>query len=109
MIVAGLLLRLIVCYINGCTAVLSGFGTSYLLWLPVVWYDALVLDCLWFCHSKRCIITGTEDLKDSYHDYMFHIKKGSCAGMLIGLPCCREKDFPALCLLREVGKRRWHR
>ena len=87
MIVVGILLGLIVRYANGCTTFLSGFGVSYLLWAIVDWYDALILDCIWFCHSKRCVIPGTEDLVDSYHDYMFHIK-GSCAGMLLGLPSC---------------------
>ncbi len=95
MIVVGLLMGLIVRYINGCTTFLSGFGVSYLLWTIVDWYDAFVLDCLWFCHSKRCIIPGTEDLSDAYHDYMFHIK-GSCAGMLIGLPCCLIAGLIAL-------------
>ena len=95
MIVVGLLLGLIVLYVNGCTTFLSGFGVSYLLWTIVDWYDALILDCLWFCHSKRCIIPGTEDLTDAYHDYMFHIN-GSCAGMLISLPCCLIAGIVAL-------------
>ncbi len=95
MIIVGLLMGLIVRYVNGCTTFLSGFGVSYLIWTIVDWYDALVLDCLWFCHSKRCIIPGTEDLTDAYHDYMFHIK-GSCVGMLIGLPCCLIAGLIAL-------------
>ena len=87
LLVAGVLLGLIVRYINGCTDFLSGFGTAYLLWAVVDWYDALLLDCVWFCHSKRCVLPGTEDLTAAYHDYLFHLK-GSCAGMLIGLPGC---------------------
>lgn len=95
MVVVGLLLGLIVRYINGCATFLSGFGVSYLLWTIADRYDALILDCLWFCHSKRCVIPGTEDLTDAYHDYWFHIK-GSCAGMLIGLPCCLIAGLIAL-------------
>ena len=87
MLVLGLLLGLLVRYANGCMSFLSGVWISYLLWVIVDWYDALILDCVWFCHSKRCIIPGTEDLTEAYHDYMFHIK-GSCIGMLFGLPCC---------------------
>ena len=83
----GLLLGLLMRCANGCTGFLSGFGTAYLLWLIVDWYDALIVDCVLFCHSKRFVIPGTEDLTDAYHDYMFHIK-GSCFGILIGLPCC---------------------
>ncbi len=72
-------------YANDCTGFLSGFGVYFLLWLAVDWYDALIVDCVLFCHCKRFVIPGTEDLTKAYHDY--HIK-GSCFGMLIGLPCC---------------------
>lgn len=72
---------------NGAVTFLSGFVTSFLLWLVVDWYNALVIDCLWFCHSKRCIIPGTEDMTAAYHDYGFHIRQ-SCIGIFIGLPVC---------------------
>ena len=72
---------------NGAVTFLSGFVTSFLLWLVVDWYDALVIDCLWFCHSKRCIIPGTEYMTAAYHDYGFHIRQ-SCIGIFIGLPVC---------------------
>ena len=55
--------------------------------LVVDWYDALVIDCLWFCHSKRFVISGTEDMTAAYHDYGFHIRQ-SCIGIFIGLPVC---------------------
>ena len=87
MIAFGIIIGLIVRYINGCTTFISGFGVAYLIWTIVDWYDAFILDCVWFCHSKRCVVPGTEDLVDAYHDYMFRIK-GSAVGMLIGLPCC---------------------
>ncbi len=87
MLVLGVLMGLLMHYANGCATFFSAFGTSYLLWLIVDWYDALIIDCVLFCHSKRFIIPGTEDLTDAYHDCKFHIK-GSCFGMLIGLPCC---------------------
>lgn len=72
---------------NGADTFRSGFVTSYQLWLVVDWYDALAVDCLWFCHSRRCVIPGTEDMTEAYHDYGFHIRQ-SCIGMLIGLPEC---------------------
>ena len=87
MLVLGLLIGLLMRCANGCAGFLSGFGTAYLLWLIVDWYDALIVDCVLFCHSRRFVIPGTEDLSEAYHDYMFHIK-GSRFGMLIGLPCC---------------------
>jgi len=37
-------------------------------------FDALVIDTLWFCHSKWWKIPGTEDMTEAYHDYAFHWK-----------------------------------
>ena len=71
--------------LNGARTFWQGFGLTYGLWAVVAWYDALVLDCLWFCHSKKARIPGTEDLEDAYHDYWFHIRM-SCLGMVLGLP-----------------------
>lgn len=71
---------------NGADTFLKGFGISYLIWFIIDWYDALVLDCIWFCHSKKVRIPGTEDMTE-YRDYLFHIKQ-SCIGMLLGLPAC---------------------
>ena len=58
----------------------KGFRDAYLIWLTIDWYDALVLDCIWFCHSKKVRIPGTEDMEE-------YIKQ-SCIGMLLGLPAC---------------------
>ena len=77
----------LVYWLNGCRNFLSGFLVSYGLWLIVDWYDALILDCPWFCNSKTCVLPGTEDMVEEYHDYMHHIK-GSITGMIIGLPVC---------------------
>ena len=71
---------------NGANTFLKGFGYSYLLWAIINWWDALVIDCLWFCHSKRVIIKGTEGMKE-YKDYWFHIK-GALIGCLYGIPAC---------------------
>ena len=70
--------------VNHAATFLQGFGYTYIIWLAITWYDALILDCGWFCHSKRMRIPGTEDMKE-YHDYLFHIK-ASAIGTLIGLP-----------------------
>ena len=42
----------------------------------IIWnfYDAFILDCLIFCHTKIFVIPGTEDMVDEYHNYWFHIK-----------------------------------
>jgi hypothetical protein len=80
-------LALILVYVNKAGTFWEGFYLSYALWLVVDWFDAIILDCVWFCHSKRAMIPGTEDMTDEYHNYMFHIK-ASLSGMLIGLPVC---------------------
>ena len=73
-------------YVNGDTTFWQGFRDSYLIWLVIAWWDALVVDCGWFCHSSRSRIPGTEDMPD-YHDYLFHLQQ-SCIGSAIGLPVC---------------------
>lgn len=82
-IIASVVMR----FINGYTDFLTGFKYSYLLWTIVNWYDALIMDCLWFCHDKRFIFKGTEDMEKDYHDYWFHIK-GAIIGQVIGLVAC---------------------
>ena len=85
LVVFGVLLGLLVRYINGCTTFWGGFLTAYALWNVVNWFDAIVLDCLWFCHDPHFVIKGTEDMTKDYHDYWFHIK-GSLLGMVLAIP-----------------------
>ena len=75
----------LVILVNGARTFAQGFWMTYALWAVVAWYDALVVDCLWFCHSKKIRIPGTEDLVSAYHDYGFHLRM-SCLGMVLGLP-----------------------
>lgn len=81
-LIAAVVLR----HFNGAERFWEGFWDSYLIWLIVDWYDALVLDCLWFCHCRAVRIPGTEEMAE-YRDYRFHIRQ-SCIGMLLGLPIC---------------------
>ena len=85
--VSALVFALVLIRFNGAESFREGLLFSYGLWLIVDWYDALILDCLWFCHSRKVIIPGTEDMVDEYHNYGFHIKM-SLIGMAIGLPVC---------------------
>lgn len=84
LIIFAILFAFVLYRINGANTFLEGFILSYIIWLSIDWYDALILDCTWFCHSKKIRIPGTEDMKE-YKDYIFHIKQ-SCIGMLLGLP-----------------------
>ena len=61
-------------YIGGARTFFTGWLHGYLMWVAEMWFDALVVDCLWFCHSKKMVIPGTEDMVDAYHDYWHHIK-----------------------------------
>lgn len=86
-ILFGVVIGLQVNIINHADTFLLGFGISYGLWTIVDWYDALILDIGWFCHSKKVRIPGTEDMVKDYRDYWFHIK-ASLIGMLLGFPTC---------------------
>lgn len=86
-VIAAFGFALVLIHFNGAGSFREGVLLSYGLWLIVDWYDALVLDCIWFSHSRKVIIPGTEDMIDEYHNYGFHIKM-SLIGMVIGLPVC---------------------
>lgn len=83
-VVIGILFGFVVHYVNGANRFLAGAGYTYLLWTAANWYDALVIDCLWFCHSKKVVIPGTEGMA-GYRDYLFHIK-AALKGMVLGIP-----------------------
>ena len=96
MILFGVLLGLLVRYVvNGCDTFWCGALTAYALWVVVNWFDAFVLDCLWFCHDKHFVIPGTEDMTADYHDYWFHIK-GALIGMLLGIPAALVAGIVAM-------------
>ena len=85
LLVFGVLLGLLVRFANGCTTFWCGVLTAYALWCVVNWFDAIVLDCIWFCHDPHFVIKGTEDMTRDYHDYWFHIK-GALIGMVLAVP-----------------------
>ncbi len=82
-----IIISIIMRYINNYNTIIDGFKYSFIIWSIINCYDAIILDCIWFCHSKRFIIKGTEDMVDEYHNYWFHIK-GSIIGEIIGLFVC---------------------
>lgn len=81
-----IILVLVLRYVNGCDNFVCAFGTGFLLWTIVNAFDAFVIDIGWFCHSKKVILPGTEDMKE-YKDYWFHIKQ-SLFGEVIGAVVC---------------------
>ena len=86
MVVFVFIFAFILKWLNGADTFWKGFWDSYLIWLIIDWYDALILDCIWFCHSKKVRIPGTEEMEE-YKDSRFHIRQ-SCIGMLLVLPAC---------------------
>lgn len=64
----------ITCVVNRQFTFLDGFLQSYIFLNVFSLFDALVIDTIWFCHSKWWVIPGTEDMTDAYHDYAFHWK-----------------------------------
>lgn len=86
-IVIIIIISLILRYINGYTTFIEGFGYGFLLWTIVNIYDVIVMDIIWFCHDPYFVFKETEDLKEEYHNYWFHIKE-SLIGELIALVIC---------------------
>ncbi len=82
-----IILVLVLKYINGYNTFIESFGYGFLLWTIVNLYDALVLDIIWFCHSKRFVFEGTEDMVNEYHNYLFHIK-GFFIGEILAIIIC---------------------
>ena len=62
-----ILVSLIMKYINGYNCFLDAFKYSFLIWTIVNWYDALIIDCVWFCHDKRFVFQGTEDMVKAHN------------------------------------------
>ena len=70
---------------NGADTFWKGFRDSYLIWLIIDWYDALILDCLWFCHSKK--VRRIQGLSFSYQTVLYwHGSWSAC------LSCGRSDD-----------------
>ncbi len=65
---------IITCVVNRQYSFVAGFLQSYIFFNAFSFFDALVIDTVWFCHSKWWVIPGTEDMTAAYHDYAFHWK-----------------------------------
>lgn len=83
-VVIGVLFGLVVHRFNGADSFVKGALYTYILWSAANWYDCIFIDWIWFCHSKRVVIPGTEGM-NGYKDYWFH-SKGALKGMLLGIP-----------------------
>lgn len=75
----------LICGVNKETSFFAGFWQSYLFFNAFSFFDALVIDTIWFCHGSWWVIPGTEDMTEAYHDYAFHWK-WFFLGLLLSLP-----------------------
>lgn len=78
-------------FINQAKSFSEGFWDTFAIWCSITWFDALFIDYIWFCHSKKIQIPGTEGMKE-YKDYLFHNKQ-SCIGTLLGIPASAVMGF----------------
>lgn len=74
LLVMALFCIVLTCGVNGEFRFGAGFAQAYLFLNAFSLFDALVIDTIWFCHSKWWVIPGTEDMVEAYHDYAFHWK-----------------------------------
>lgn len=61
---------------------------SFSLWTVINFYDALVLDTIWFCHNKKIRFHGTEDLAPVYENPKKHwvdFLIGTIIGLIVSI------------------------
>lgn len=75
---------LVIFYLNGQKTFWAAFLSMFAIMLSITWYDAFIVDCLWFCQSPKVRIKGTEDMDKAYKNYAFHIVE-SCKGTLLSI------------------------
>ena len=73
----------IVAYFSGAKSFSDAFWHVFILFLAGNLFDVIVLDLIWFCHSKRARIPGTEDMDKAYRSPWHHIR-GGVMGLGIG-------------------------
>ncbi len=63
----------IAAYFSGARTFTSAFIHTFVLFFSVNLYDLIILDLGIFCHSKRAMIPGTEDMTAAYKNPRHHI------------------------------------
>ena len=74
----------IVAYLSEAKTFSSAFQHVFILSFTVNIYDVLVLDIGLFCHDKKVIIPGTEDMIEEYKNPWHHIR-GALIGAVVGV------------------------
>ncbi|WP_454055205.1 hypothetical protein [Clostridium sp. Marseille-Q7071] len=79
-----IILMTVIAWASGSRTFIEAFMHIFILFFAVNLYDLFILDIWLFCHNKRVIIPGTEDMVKEYKNPVHHIK-GAIIGTLIGL------------------------
>lgn len=74
----------VIAFYSGKRSFTSAFAHVFVLFSTVNLYDLIVLDLIIFCHSKKLMIPGTEDMIKDYRNPKHHII-GALKGCLIGI------------------------
>lgn len=72
-----------VAFFSGKITFISAYTHVFILFLTINLYDLIVFDLIIFCHSKKLMIPGTEDMVKEYKNPWHHIK-GAAKGIIIG-------------------------
>jgi hypothetical protein len=78
----------IINYLSGIKTFLQTSINTFIMFFVVNLYDLIVLDIIIFCHSKKVIIKGTEDMIKEYRNPKHHIVafiKGIFIGFVISI------------------------
>lgn len=79
-----IILMAVIAWVSGSRTFIKAFTHIFILFFVINLYDLFVLDLWLFCHNKKVIIPGTEDMIKEYKDPVHHIK-GAFIGTLISL------------------------
>lgn len=63
----------VVVYFSGKKTFQTAFFHVFVLFLVINLYGLIVFDLIIFCHSKKLMIQGTEDMKEEYRNPIHHI------------------------------------
>ena len=86
-IVFAVILAIISFFLGGKTF-FQTFKYSIIIFMAVNFYDLIVMDIIVFCHSKKLMIKGTEDMIKEYRNPGHHVigfLKGTGIGIIVAL------------------------
>ncbi|MFI3249713.1 MAG: hypothetical protein R3Y07_01955 [Eubacteriales bacterium] len=79
-----IVLLAVLAYYSDARTFSSAYRHTFLLFLSVNLFDTVVLDIGLFCHSKKTMIPGTEDMIKEYRSPWHHVK-GFFIGTVISI------------------------